>query len=568
MIDGEARPALDKFHYVSGLSGGNVPSIMVAYAQNTTTDELLDVDGINHPTEITAEELDALAEKSVFKTLASSVVPYMPKALERFLLFGGNVFSNVVSMCCLETHGVERDAPLTSIRDEVKYTPVVETAMVGPSELYVEWLYNSANVAFGDAIVENGDLLQDSHVSSLPVKVNDNSVMWKNSEASGHQIPIPAFITPDTFHIPFDASTLKFDTAVDTVADPVHFAPVSSDPNLLQPKSEGKYTVQKFLAMGTNLLSILAHDAYEMVAGHDELGALLDTVNAPMLQDIPTTRGHKRSMAFTDGGYSDFSGIPALVKLGATKIVVPIFSTMTPERVLELGGPVGVTAYYLERYFGALQSPLPAYNTTYFDFTYAGGYISHIFDARSNGEDQMTKLRDGLTSLHRAGGPMVITLDKLEVVANPFWGIEAGGKVDLTIISVLDVPTKFSNQIDPAAAPPPANRSFTEQGYFTNEDLHDVPILASTGNIFELDIPDGNVTNTVPLPIELAVNPRGCKMTEILTSWIVREAWHELDGVTGAETFAGFKEIFGDVVDMDRVQTDRMDSTSLASDLM
>uniref|UniRef100_A0A7S1FYE6 PNPLA domain-containing protein n=1 Tax=Corethron hystrix TaxID=216773 RepID=A0A7S1FYE6_9STRA len=563
-IDGEThpQPALNKFKYVSGLSGGNLPSIMNAYAQDATTDEMFDVNGLRDPSEITARELDTLAEKSIFKTLATSVVPFMPASLKDALVGGEDFFTEVVYGCCLEPHGIKHDAPLSSMRDEVKYTPIVETAMVGPAELFPNFMFFAMNVAFGNANVANVAELMDVAEEGMRFTLNDNAIMWQNAEAAGHQIPIPAFITPEKFSIPHLSSRWEYDSVGNKQAEPIDFTPVYSNPNELQPGSEGEYTVKKMLAMSTNLMSLMTYDVYDE---NTDPGYILNTVNAPMLQDIPMANGRKRSMAFTDGGFVDFSGIPALVKMGANKIVVPIFTTMKPEDIAKMGGPEIVLFYSVARFFGILQSPIANLEYDYFDFSYAGGYTSMLFNPNSNDEDQMAKLERKIRALYAAGGPVVVTLDDLEVVDNPFWGIEGGGKVDLTIMAVMDVPPKFSEQIDPAAVPPPPGKAMTENRYFTNPEYADVPILASYGNYFQIDFPNLNITHTTPLPLELAVSKKGCKMTEILVSWMVREAWDGLVGSDGEELFSGFSYIFGEEVDTTQSQSEVMASDSHAT---
>lgn len=41
-VNGETRPAMEAFDYISGTSGGIVPSVLYAYAQDADTDDLLD----------------------------------------------------------------------------------------------------------------------------------------------------------------------------------------------------------------------------------------------------------------------------------------------------------------------------------------------------------------------------------------------------------------------------------------------------------------------------------------------------------------------------------------------
>lgn len=119
--------------------------------------------------------------------------------------------------------------------------------------------------------------------------------------------------------------------------------------------------------------------------------------------------------------------------------------------------------------------------------------------------------------------------------------------MDLVIIGVWDVPKTFSDQVDPSVAPPPIGRNFTENGYFTNDELAWVPRLYSTGKTgyIDLDYPFLNFTYSTQLPfLELKVETRECKMTEILTSWIVREAWDGLKGADGQLKFPGFRTFF------------------------
>ena len=73
-IDGEERPSMERFDYISSIGGGNIPVIQFAYAQGTSSDELLDTDGINDPTEITYEDLDEVSEKSLFYSYTQTIV--------------------------------------------------------------------------------------------------------------------------------------------------------------------------------------------------------------------------------------------------------------------------------------------------------------------------------------------------------------------------------------------------------------------------------------------------------------------------------------------------------------
>ena len=80
----QERPAMEAFDYISGLSGGIVPTVLYAYAQNVDTDELLDAKHvIQDPSQITERSLNRdLHRKSMHRQLTRSVVTHLiPKAL-------------------------------------------------------------------------------------------------------------------------------------------------------------------------------------------------------------------------------------------------------------------------------------------------------------------------------------------------------------------------------------------------------------------------------------------------------------------------------------------------------
>jgi len=190
-----------------------------------------------------------------------------------------------------------------------------------------------------------------------------------------------------------------------------------------------------------------------------------------------------------------------------------------------------VTAYMLE-FFGV--APIGP-----------NSLANHMFDSNSNGEEQIPKLYTIMKSLFEAGEPMITTLKDLDVIENPFYGIEGGGKVDLTVIGLFGVPTIFADQLpDDVAAPPEGMNKTNEFGYFNNQDFSTVPNLESfdTGGI-KVDLPILNIENvTIPLP-DNGVETKQAKMTYVLSSWMVRHAWDGL-WVDDEMKFEGFKEIF------------------------
>jgi len=548
-IDNEEKPALDAFDYVSGLSGGNIPHMQFAYAQGLTSDELLDADGTVEPKEVTYENLGIHSDKSMFKIYTMSTIPSIFKALIRVAIFGDLFWPSLMHHQFLEPLDIPDAHPVGTLRNGVKYTPTVETCMVGPAEFEIEWLYNIMNVEFSENNVQLPSLLKLQPISSYMGYVLNQTLVWEHAKKSGFQIAIPVIVTPDEFSIPFPASQLIFDLPGNKSVDTINFIPVAKDPNELQPESEKHFTVQKMLALGTSSGQIMGTEL------PDNLALLAPLITSVLIQDIPTGDGSIKTMAFTDGGSVDTNGVPALVKL-KTKHIVQLISFPHTREIVQEVGPVVVALNIISPYFGVLfdshsfSSITPGnYGPNY---TYGRSYQMKLFEQYVNGEDQITNFVQKATALYEAGGPIVFTLENLKVVDNKHWGIEAGGIVDLTIIVCLDVPEKFSKELNESVAPPPKGQNFMHKGFFTNKDMINVPNLNSSGKSgntdepLDIDIPFLNFTTSIEMPalMDLSVNPRGCKMTLIMLSWIIKESWDGLKDTNGTIVFGGFKSIF------------------------
>ena len=147
-------------------------------------------------------------------------------------------------------------------------------------------------------------------------------------------------------------------------------------------------------------------------------------------------------MVFSDGGYNDGTGIPALVHL-KKKISISVLCP-SPDALL----------YQLDHFYfaNAITSSYGPYFGLVNMVSHTGkfstnGPLNHMFDLNSNGENQTVKLIMTMASLKDNGLPMITTLEGLEVINNPFWGIMGGWKLDLTIILFVGVPQKFADQI-------------------------------------------------------------------------------------------------------------------------
>ncbi len=560
-IDGEisSKSALEMFDYMTGSSGGLIPNIMFAYARDRTSDELLDAGGINDPKDITAEELDNIPDKSIFKIMTSHSAPSFLKAIVSAAITGKTLFSEFMYFQCLEPVGVPKDQPLedTPLRDGVNYIPIVTTNMHGPIELDPNWFYEVMNVHLSQQVAmlsqnyEEFQFMEGSSEARTYRKLDIPNI-FRLAEEGGHQIPIPGFITPDMFYVGYSESEMEFSSVAGLSAESLSFSPFSTNPDALQPEEEGAMTIEKFLGLGTNAVPIMLPNFMD-----DLPQALIDLFSKPLVQEITTADGQKRTVPFTDGGLVTLAGIPALVKKDTKKIIFPIMRTDAQHNVLEHGPVMTALFRVLLPLFGLVSEhemdaivagTIEEYNVhLIWDYLKAVGGSETVFDPMSNGENQLDKFYAMAKALYDAGEPIVVTLENLHVVENPFWAIEAGGLVDLTIILILDVPENFSKQIDPNVAPPPEGKSFTENGFFTNEDLKFVPAPVSAMGTRQLDLelPLLNLTVHQEAPdFDFSVNPKACKMTEVLVTWIINEAWEGLSDANGVEVFSGFKNIF------------------------
>lgn len=266
-------------------------------------------------------------------------------------------------------------------------------------------------------------------------------------------------------------------------------------------------------------------------------------------------------MAFADGGYNDGGGIPALASRKVRKIIA--VTCVTPDQFFydkENGSDPAFHAFVkFSSLFGLMEvSPESLVWNNPGLFYIANSFNSHAFDLYSNGENQILKLMKNIRSLQEAGNPLITTLENLTVVENPFWGTVAGETVDLTVIHMVRVLAKFSEQVPQDAAPAPEGRNFTEHGYFTNEELAFVPNLKHIHDaVINVEIPDANISifNLTLPDLEFALNPKAARMTQILGSWMVKEAWEGLEGSDGEMKFGGFKKLFGSITSSGDTET-------------
>jgi len=546
IIDGEERPALEVFDFMSGLSGGNFPNVIYHYAQNTNSDELLETSFVSDPTKVTMADLTTAAPAtSMLHIFSKDVTARVVIAFLYSNIIGGPAWPAFVYYMFLAPFSIRQETLMTDIkvRDGVKSRPIIETSMLGPvGDIFISWIDTKMNVDFVDYfnnMVENDEYdkitgldelgINDTVASNLIHMNVSKSFAW--AKENGFPIPIHAFGTDTEFHVPLaSTSTMKFKTE-NATAEPLNFKPFTATYDELSSESD-RFTLEKLLGMGSDVAS-LDLSIREFIP---------DYADNLISVDIPTADGGKREMAFSDGGYNDGTGIPALVQQKTKKIV----SILNPSEGIfytpaYFFNPLGFTiATGIAGFFGVTDGV-----ELIKSFSSATQLTSTIFKLYSNGENQWIKLVKNMQSLQDAGEPMITTLEGLEVVDNPFFGIEGGWKVDLTVMFMIGVPTKFADLLPPDIAPPPIGKNKTEYGFFTNKDFNSVPnIVPGTPNI-TFTFPGTNQTIDTGWGSILAMNLpiKPARMTHIMHAWSVERAWDGLIGADGEEKFGGFRKL-------------------------
>jgi hypothetical protein len=533
-IDDKEVPAMNKFDFTSASSGGHFPSILYAYAKDTTSDEVLDADGISYPHQMTTQELENIPEKSVFNRLTTSFAPSIALALMRAVLFGDNFWTTAMNYHFLQPMGIGLNEPInTPRREDAKPTPIAAMSMVGPLEIWSDYLYTQMYNIMHTNIVNTRNyhnfmsslstLAEKTYDGTTASVIPDSSHVWQVASDSDFQLPVYAYVTPDEFSIPMYKHRMKFDPIVNMpTAEPLDFEPIFAKPNDVQPESEGPFTVAKALSAPTNAVGVFAG----MIPPN--MQQLEPILNGPITINIPTADGNHREMVVSDSGYNDESGVPALVQKKVRKIICTSFSSGNDGLFMDtVSNYVFQTSSWFGLHLPTSRSP-----------------ANHMFDLNSNGEDQFMKLKNNIQSLYEAGEPMITTLKDLDVIENPFYGIEGGYKVDLTIIFLIGVPKKFAEGLpEDIASPPPGMDKINKFGFFTNPEFSTVPNMYSNQSFTtKIDVPELDLNVDVPVP-EFAQETKATKMSYTLTSWMIHHAWDGLWGADGEKKFEGFAEI-------------------------
>jgi len=334
----------------------------------------------------------------------------------------------------------------------------------------------------------------------------------------GGHLPLPYFATPDEVICPYEGDVAfgrkKVEFPVKTV----------------QPHEWGRrtrFSVEAMTAISTNFLG--------SAGSNDGVASVVFPQLLSNVRRIELDENVNANLLIADGGTNDLFGILPAVQQKVDKIIsVYNFNQNPPYADFQ--------TTYADIY---KQAPCtdrndPNFNTHFRNwlkminprltcyFGYYGPSVinhsnlpNHVFN-----DDNLDHLKDLMVkfnSLHEAGEPLIATMRGLETIDNPFWGIDAGQKVDLTLIW-FHMPKKFSEKV-------PAKLGFglDEDGRFEENDMKYLP-----------ELPNDPLTS-------LTYSPQQINMMAYLGSWMVHRSWHGLVGHDGEEKFEGFANILGDV---------------------
>ena len=494
-VDGKERPALEAFHYMSGLSGGIIPTVLYSYSQDVDSSELLDADNrIDDPSKITPEVLERRAENSIFEKLVSSLsLRAIPMII--YGLFSMNldaIWTLTLWYGLLRPYGIQRNKHILTSSDEakddsirpregIKAIPLVNFSLAGDAEdngrsgiqafLKISWkLTNYFGFGKGfENYPKDDEWPEYTHTFVSPEIIRDTV------EEYGGSFLMPFVASPTEV----TNSCLKSSPGPDGKTFEVNSVPLKEWGG-----SEKPCSLEFLTGMGTNFLSM----GYGI-----NIFELEETENTAFFMRAAQTRkarltpgGEEKDRLFFDGGNVDGLGVPALVQ----RKVGTIISTIWPH-----GGIRSYAEHYkaappnvplkewLEKCQGIALAEIASY-FGYFSKNAPNLILNRMFE---DGTYHLGKLREKLDLLYEAGLPLVVTMKGLKTVDNPYWGITAGETLDLTIIYVT-LPTKFSKDIPVESVPPGKNEDGTskemldEDGNFTNDEFKHFPNLEGINN--------------------------------------------------------------------------------------
>mmetsp|Transcript_2767 Transcript_2767/g.3188 ORF Transcript_2767/g.3188 Transcript_2767/m.3188 type:complete len:658 (-) Transcript_2767:224-2197(-) len=554
VVDGEERPAMEAFDYISGLSGGTIPTMLYCYAQNVDSATLLDADfRINDPSEITSEVLDRRTENSIFETVTDKFTDsFIPS-----LLYGvstgalDKIWTMSILNEMLSPFGIEGNKTISPKSDETNDTSDLILPRSGINAIPL------SNFIMAGEAKDSGRSIIDAYLEVIKCL---NKKKWVNKFVPREEIVEAIQEVEHEILMAYVGGSVDVRNGYVSSNGTSFRSILNSIPAKKWGATDSPLSLEFLVGMGTNFLGMGAvtdsdgkfldivkdalkdEDVLEYIGDHLDGGNIKEImkdgeyrnkIKTALTTDVLTMAAHtrkvdvgdgggEREMLFVDGGLIDGLGVPALVQRKVRTIVSSIwghgkerkyerlYSKTKGENLdtwLSEGMDIGIAD--IASYFGFYQGE-------------KGLFMNRMFE---DGVYHLGQLRKTFDALFEAGKPLVITLKDLKTVENPFWGIEAGKTVDLTII-YYTLPKSFSEKVA---------LETDKDGSFVNKEFKDFPNLDGLKN-FDY----GDKTNNILMTG--ALTTRQANMAAYLGSWVINEAWEGLT-VDGKKVFGGFKEL-------------------------
>mmetsp|Transcript_9900 Transcript_9900/g.14655 ORF Transcript_9900/g.14655 Transcript_9900/m.14655 type:complete len:612 (+) Transcript_9900:145-1980(+) len=534
---GQDVSAMDLVKYNSGISGGTIPSILYTYA-GVPVEELLEIDRTTDPSKITVEELSRMPKTSMGyvlarkpdgnKILALSVLKVLTNPLNIFrihslwtailhkkfcmpLKIPKNKFftsSKDELQDILNRNPRLKESDFLLPRDDIKAFPMILVSMLGTRADRNVYEANYRKIVEKAWEVYN---VQESSGKNPDM----TEIILSIRGQYGSDLPMPYVITPDCVEN-------KYHGEVQIRNKKIDFPEKNVRPFEWGAK-DGKYgrkrrfSVEFLAGMSTNFVGSAGVNK-----GKSTLALFLTGLRKISFNDDLSS-----TQRFADGGSNDLMGLIPLVDRG-TKNIISVYNfnqnppssnfTTTYADIYKAAPCTSMDDPDFDKHFKTWLTYINPRFTCFFGFFGHGpinhaNIINHIFNDPNI--DHLKELMMKYNSLFEAGEPLIATLNDLEVIDNPFWGVKGGKTVNLTLMW-FNLPEKFSSQIPKDAAE------------FTSEEFKNVPEL----------LVDGTDALKYSQP---QVNMMG-----YLGSWMVDHSWDGLKGLDGEVLFEGFAKIFGE----------------------
>ncbi|GFH46099.1 hypothetical protein CTEN210_02573 [Chaetoceros tenuissimus] len=492
------QSAMHAIKYNSGISGGSIPTILYSYAQ-IPTDLLLETDWTYDPSEITMKDLNYIPETSMGYTLVKKTNDSYKKLCEPMKIPKNKFFTSSEEEMnrILQSNKRLKKEDFLLPQSDIKTKPMILWTLHGACadfSTFMKKFKGLKNEAWRQYIKE----VNLDYFSGYP-NAKENLQMTKillslRDDYNGN-LPIPYIGTSDSVYSPYEGDVV------------FHNRIFSFSPKEVKPHEYGmrsRFSVETMLALSTNFPG--SSSGFEDGATSVFLPLLLSSVRKLKLD------GKRTTTLLADGGTNDLMGIIPAVQKKVDKII-SVYNFNQNE------GYANFETIYADIYRAApstsrsdpdfeanFQEWLKMINpriTCYFgyfgtDLIKHSNLPNHIF--HNQNLEKMKDLMISYNSFFEAGEPLIATMSDLVTIDNPFWGVEAGHKVDITLIW-FNMPKNFSKQV-----PEELGLGLDQDGQFENKEL-------KMDQIPELSPDPGDA---------LAYSPVQVNMIAYLGSWMVQ----------------------------------------------